>query len=55
MSKNLYKDYYETMNRDDEWSKVDEDNIRKKIKEKEYVSSFNECDVEHISWEGMGN
>ena len=41
MSNNPYKDYYEAVNRGDEWSGVDADNARKRIQDIKDVASWN--------------
>lgn len=48
MSKNPYKDYYEAMRRDDEFSAIDASNARKRIKDLEDTASWNNCSVESL-------
>ena len=59
MSRNLYKDYYDTMSRGDEWSGVDAAKIREKIKQAEETASLNGVSVESVlndnSWGEMGS
>ena len=58
MSKNPYKDYYEASRRGDEWSGVDAEKARKRIKELEETPSWNGVSVESLleePWEGMGS
>lgn len=61
MSRNPYKDYYEASRRGDEWSGVDAEKARKRIKELEETASWNGCSVESLirqaedSWGEMGS
>lgn len=55
MSKNPYKDYYKAINRDDEWSGVDAEKARKRIKKIQEVASWNGVSEESVMEEMYNN
>lgn len=55
MSSNPYKDYYEASNRDDEWSGVDAENARKRIKKIKEIASWNGVSEESVMEEMYNN
>ena len=48
MSNNPYKDYYEAINRDDEWSGVDAEKARQRIKTIREIASWNGISEEEV-------
>ena len=43
-----YKDYYEASIRDDEWSGVDAEKARQRIKKVQEIASWNGCSEEEV-------
>ena len=48
MSSNPYKDYYEASNHDDEWSGVDAEKARKRIKKIKEIAFWNGVSEESV-------
>lgn len=48
MSNNPYKDYYDAISRDDEWSGVDAEKARQKIKTIKEIASWNGISEEEV-------